>query len=113
MLESEQGRGARRIVRAAGIDFDLQHALAVAAAPPSRCRWAEVNAALMLHEDGADDADVRAYLERWGLLTPEIAAHIIRFMTEPTSRTYVITYPAGDALCRAYVGDDAARFRRS
>ena len=28
-------------------------------------------------------------------MTPELAAHMIRFFTEPTSRTYVITYPAG------------------
>ena len=34
------------------------------------CRWAEVNAALMLHEHGAGEAEVRAYLERWGLMTP-------------------------------------------
>ena len=60
----------------------------------------------MLHEPGASEAEVRAYLERWGLMSPELAAHMIRFLNEPTSRTYIITYPAGRELCRAYVADD-------
>ena len=54
---------------------------------------------------------MRADLERWGLLSPELAAHMIRFFNEPTSRTYVVTYPAGRELCRAYVADDPGRFR--
>ena len=54
---------------------------------------------------------MQAYLERWGLLTSEMAAHLIRFLEEPTSRTYMITYLAGRELTRAYVGDDPARFR--
>jgi hypothetical protein len=76
------------------------------------CRWAEVNAALMLHEHGASPAEVSAYLERWGLMTPQLAAHMIRFLGEPTSRTYVITYPAGHELCQAYVGGEPERFHR-
>ena len=71
-----------------------------------------LNAALLLHEEGADEADVRAYLERWELLTPELSAHAVRFMKEPTSRTYIVTYPAGRELCRAYVSGDPSRFRR-
>ena len=66
----------------------------------------------MLHDAGASEAEVQAYLERWGLMTPELAAHMIRFFTEPTSRTYVITYPAGRELCRSYVAGDPERFRR-
>jgi hypothetical protein len=37
---------------------------------------------------------------------------VIRFLQEPTSRSYVITYLAGRELARAYVGTDPARFRR-
>src|SRR3954452_16258429 len=36
--------------------------------------------ALMLHEAGASEADAQAYLERWGLMTPALAAQIIRFL---------------------------------
>ena len=55
---------------------------------------------------------MQAYLQRWGLITPELAAHVIRFFTEPASRTYVITCPAGRELCRSYVAGDPKRFRR-
>ena len=37
---------------------------------------------------------------------------VVRFLKEPTSRTYIVAYPAGRQLCRAYVGGDPARFRR-
>ena len=53
----------------------------------------------MLHDDGASEAETQAYLERWGLMTPELSAHLIRFLREPTSRTYIITYAAGRELC--------------
>ena len=76
------------------------------------CRWAEVNAALMLHEDKASERDARAYLRRWGLLSSDLAAHLIRFLTDPASRSYVISYPAGFELCSAYVAGDPGRFRR-
>ena len=66
----------------------------------------------MLHEGGADEAETQAYLEHWGLMSQEIGAHVIRFLKEPTSRTYILTYAAGLELCRAYVADEPARFRR-
>jgi hypothetical protein len=66
----------------------------------------------MLHERGANEAEVRAYLERWGLMTPELSAHMIRFFNEPTSRSYIVTYPAGREACTAYVAGDPERFRR-
>jgi len=66
----------------------------------------------MLYEAGASQTDAQAYLERWGLMTPQLAAHVIRFLSEPTSRTYVITYPAGQELCRSFVAGHPERFRR-
>jgi hypothetical protein len=111
LLEGDGGATLAEVVRSsAGIALDLAHALAVQRAREP-LEWVGVNAALLLHEDGADEADVRAYLERWELLTPELSAHVVRFLREPTSRTYIVTYPAGRELCRAYVGGDPARFR--
>ncbi|TMM38029.1 MAG: hypothetical protein E6F99_10060 [Actinobacteria bacterium] len=98
------------IMRDAGVELDVAHALAVRRTMQP-CRWAEVNAALMLHEDGAGAAEVRGYLQRWGLLSPELAAHLIRFCTDPGSRTYVISYPAGQELCRSYVAGRPERLR--
>jgi hypothetical protein len=108
LLESEAGEA---LAAATGVDLDLGRALALERALEP-CRWAEVNAALMLHEEGADEAEVRAYLERWGLMPPELSAHMLRFFGEPTSRTYVLTYPAGHELCSRWVADEPDRFAR-
>ncbi len=110
LLEGDDGGRFAAVMQDAGIELDLAHALAVERALEP-CRWAEVNAALMLHEAGASGAETHAYLERWGLMTPELAAHLIRFLSEPTSRTYVMNYPAGRELCRSYVAGAPERFR--
>ncbi len=71
-----------------------------------------LDAALMIHEDGASIDEARAYVERWGLVTPEQAAQSVRFVTDPTWRAYVINYSAGGELCRAWVEGNPARFAR-
>jgi hypothetical protein len=111
LLGSDAGAALAAVMHDAGIELDLAHALAVERAHEP-CQWAGVNAALLLHDAGASDAEAQAYLERWTLMTPERASHSIRFLTEPTSRTYVITYSAGLELCRSYVAGEPERFRR-
>ena len=111
LLEGDGGAALAAVVHDAGIELDLAHALAVERARDP-LRWVEVNAALMLHERGASEAETEAYLARWGLLTPTFTAHMIRFFTAPTSRSYIVTYPAGRALCSSYVAGDPERFRR-
>ena len=97
------------VIQDAGIELDLEHALAVERVREP-LRWVEVNAALMLHDAGASEADSHAYLADWGLMAPQLADHLIRFITEPTSRSYVIAYPAGRELCRSYVAGGPDRF---
>ncbi len=99
------------VARAAGIDIDFPCAIAVEAALET-CRWAEVNAALMLFADGKGEDEVRAYIERWGVVDAELSAHIIGFLRGRRSGAYIITYPAGRELCTAYVAGDPARYRR-
>lgn len=111
LLEGDAGSALAAFLRDAGLELDLEHALAVQRAHEP-CRWAEVNAALMLHDEGASVEEAQAYLERWALEAPEWATHLVRFMTEPTQRTYILTYSAGRDLCRAYVAGDLDRFRR-
>jgi hypothetical protein len=111
LLEGEGGAELAAVVQKAGIELDLAHALAVRQALEP-CRWAEVNAALLLHDGGASEAEVRAYLERWALLTPQWAEHMVRFFGAETSRTYIVTYPAGRELCRTYVAGEPERFGR-
>jgi hypothetical protein len=55
VLESEGGQALAAIIRDAGIAFHLTHMLAVHRAYEP-CRWVEVNAALLLHADGASEA---------------------------------------------------------
>jgi len=101
LLEGDGADAFTAILRDAGVEFDLAHAMAIERASEP-CRWAEVNAALLLHEDGVDKAEVHAYLRRWGLMDDGMASHLVRFMNEPTSRTYIVNYPAGFALCESY-----------
>jgi hypothetical protein len=54
LLEGDGAAGLAGVVRGAGIDLDLPHALAVRRAHQP-CDWAEVNAALLLHENGAGE----------------------------------------------------------
>jgi hypothetical protein len=111
LLEGAGAGGLAAVIQEAGVEFDLAHALAVERAEEP-LDWAIVNASLMLHTGGASEAETHAYLERWGLMSSELAAHLVRFLNEPTSRTYAITYSAGRELCRAYVGDAPQRFHR-
>ena len=89
-------------------DAELAWQLEVALEP---LRSVRVNAALQLHEEGRPAAEVQSYIERWALRGPDQAAQSLRFISDPTWRAYAITYSAGRDLCRAYVGDDPARFR--
>ena len=111
LLEGDAGPALAAIVHDAGLELDLAHALSVKRAHEP-CRWAEVNAALMLHEGRASEEEAHAYIQRWGLAAPEWADHLIRFVTEPSQRTYIVTYSAGHELCHAYVAGDTTRFGR-
>jgi hypothetical protein len=111
LLEGDGGAALAAVMHDAGGELDLAHALAVRRALEP-CEWAEVNAALMLHDGGASEAEVQAYLEHWGLMTPEWSAHMIRFFTAPTSRTYIVTYPAGRELCRSYAATEPDGYGR-
>ncbi|MCU0292092.1 MAG: hypothetical protein MUF10_08905 [Thermoanaerobaculaceae bacterium] len=79
-----------------------------AAAKP--LRYAGGEAARMLLEDGAPEADVEAFLVRFGT-SPERARQNIAF--HRTYRSYVFTYTAGQDLVEGWLGsrpDRVARF---
>jgi hypothetical protein len=109
LLAGDDGPAFAAIIGEAGLEFDLTRALEIETAIEP-CEWAQVNAALMLHEGGDDPASVREYLMRWGLHGPELADHLLRFLTDPSSRSYMIAYPAGLKLCRGFVQDQPERF---
>ena len=99
-------RSARR-----GLDYDAERAEAIAEARRP-LRRVGLDAALMIHEDGASVEEAEAYVRRWSLVTPEEAAHSVRFVVDPTWRAYVINYSAGPRALRGWVGGDPARFAR-
>ncbi len=77
---------------------------------------AAVDAALMLHVDGRDPAEVGRWLETVALMTPERAAKRLEFLQHPLWRTYVFVYSDGAELLERWLAapgaDPTARFRR-
>jgi len=82
------------------------------------------NAALLLHHGaraaaaagagGRPPDEVQRYLERWGLSTPDEAAHLLRFIQTPLFRSYIFNYATGHELLAPLLPgpDAAANFRR-
>jgi len=61
------------------------------------------NAALLLHQEGASEDDVVAYLQAYNLSTETEARHRLRFLTDPLWRAYVFTYHVGRDLLDAWL----------
>src|SRR5262245_57063306 len=76
-----------------------------------------VNAAQMLHADGAPREEVVDYLVRVGRFPPAAAEQRLDFLEHPLWRTYVFVYSEGEQLLRRWVdavadADRPARFAR-
>lgn len=56
------------------------------------------NAALLLHEDGATDDEVVAYIRRYRLATEQEARKTLSFIKHPNFRSYGFTYTVGADL---------------
>jgi hypothetical protein len=82
------------------LDGHLAERIAAAAAPLNRVRQ---DAAILLHDRGADPDDVIAYLERWSLVSPDRARQQLRFLTDPLWRAYISTYVEGFDLLSAWL----------
>jgi hypothetical protein len=103
-IEASIGAGwgpwAAEILADLGLHLDghLAERVAAAAAPLNRVRQ---DAAVLLHDRGADPDEVVAYLERWSLVSTERARQQLRFLTHPLWRAYISTYVEGfDLLAR-------------
>jgi hypothetical protein len=94
------GPWAAEVLGDLGLFFDghLAERIAAAAAPLNRVRQ---DAAVLLHDRGADADDVVAHLQRWSLVTADRARQQLRFLTHPLWRAYTSTYVEGyDLLSR-------------
>jgi hypothetical protein len=92
--------------------------LAAALVEPRATLWAsKVNAALMLHVDGAPREEVLEYLVRAGRYSRADAEKRLEFLVHPLWRTYTFVYSEGETLLRRWVhavpeADRPARFAR-
>jgi hypothetical protein len=111
VLDDGTRDAAFEILRQNGIevpDRELAERIAKAGEPLGTI---SLNAALMIHEGGATHDEAAEYVARWSLRPLDEAKRSVAFVTDPTWRAYTITYSAGEALCKRYVGGDPARFR--
>ncbi len=81
-------------------DPDLAEELEVASRPLGAVRQ---NAAILLHDRGADPDEVVGYLQRWSLLGEDQARQRMRFLTDPLWRAYTSTYVEGERLLRPWL----------
>jgi hypothetical protein len=110
LLEDEDAFAAEHLARH-GIAYDADVGRAVKAARRPLGRVSD-NAALMLYEDGATEADARAYMKRWALMSDRRATQAMKFISDPMWRSYVTTYEDGYRVCSDWVDGDPARFKR-
>jgi hypothetical protein len=82
------------------LDGALAERVAAAAAPLGRVRQ---DAAILLHDRGADADEVIAYLQRWSLVSAERAEQQLRFLTHPLWRAYITTYVEGLTLLSGWL----------
>jgi hypothetical protein len=96
------GPWAAEVLGDLGLHFDgeLAERVAAAAAPLNRVRQ---DAAVLLHDRGADADEVVAHLQRWSLVSGDRARQQLRFLTHPLWRAYITTYVEGFDLLSAWL----------
>ncbi len=86
------------IYPAAGLlGFDVERQVRLSHATDG-LRGVAGNAALLLHADGRPAEEVQAYIERWGLSTPQEAVQTLKFIQTPLFRSYIFNYAVGEEL---------------
>jgi hypothetical protein len=96
------GPWAEEVLGDLGLRFDgaLAERIAIASAPLNRVRQ---DAAILLHDRGADTDAVLAHLQRWGLVSHDRAVQQLRFLTDPLWRAYISTYVEGYDLLSSWL----------
>jgi hypothetical protein len=95
----------------AGITADPEREIAIGVAVRT-LRAVAGNAALLLHEEGATEDAVTAYLQRYALATEAEARQRLRFISDPLWRAYIFTYHVGYDIIMGWLGDTHGYERR-
>lgn len=82
----------------AGLKAGDVHAYLEASRAQENLRAVNATAALLLHEEERPEAEVLAFLQRYGLLSEARARQSLRFLSSPTFRAYTFTYSVGQGL---------------
>lgn len=93
----EWGIWAQEIFADLGLRFDGERAQAIGRATGGLLGVRQ-DAALLLHDRGADQDTVAEYLRTWLLASDERARQMLRFLSSPLWRAYVSTYVEGYRL---------------
>jgi hypothetical protein len=101
---------AEQLYPLAGITGDPEREARIAKAQWN-LRALSANAAMLLHERGADPEEVVAYIRRYGLRSEREARQSLRFISTPLWRTYSFTYFVGRGLLEAWIGQGDRRER--
>ena len=96
------GLWAEEILRDLGLRMDGELAERLEAASAGLLGVRQ-DAALMLHDRGADQAEVQTYLQRWLLVPEPRARQMVRFLSDPLWRAYTTTYVEGYRLLHAWL----------
>ncbi len=107
------GPWAQEVYADLGLRFEGEKAEAIAKAR-APLGLVSQDAALMLHDRGASQDDVVAYISRWSLVPETRARKSLQFLTSPLWRAYTSTYAEGYRLLGAWLeaGDEHERFLR-
>jgi hypothetical protein len=110
------GTWAQEIYADLGLRFDGARAEAIGRATGGLLGVRQ-DAAMLLHDRGADQDTVAGYLRTWLLATDERARQMLRFLSSPLWRAYISTYVEGYRLLQywldaAPVSDRLTRFGR-
>ena len=80
------------------LDAHHEHAIGTIMAPHGELAGAHSNAIFLMHDRGVGEGEVAAYLQRYGLLSPEEARKEVEFIADPFFRSYLFTYRCGGEL---------------
>lgn len=96
------GVWAQEIYADLGLRFDGERAQAIGRATGGLLGVRQ-DAALLLHDRGADQDTVAEYLRTWLLATDERARQMLRFLSSPLWRAYISTYVEGYRLLETWL----------
>jgi hypothetical protein len=83
------------------LDARREHTITANAAHFGKLIGVGGNAAFLLHDQGASEEEVVAYLQQYGLLSVEEARKSVDFLGNPLYRSYVFTYRCGGEMLDA------------